>query len=373
MVASRSMVAMLVGALGIACAGSGMSASHAMAHPRLERAEGPPAESAPRASARPWWLAFESETLNTLIAEAGRNAASAASANSAERLDAPAVEIGVSASYVALLAHTLGLTYIDSARAAARRQSQLIAASPAPHDDFSRELTRREAGATASMKKIEVQREAQLAFLAARSSLPEEKLQKAIDDEVAARKQPRFALPLPEALPAVLLANRDDIQLAAALYGIDPQTRLDGTIDAAEEDPDEGDRVAGADLSGYPLFSDAMAQGRAEVSGALRKLQAASAAAADANRRAREAKGLFEESKTRMSRGEMSEIQVLEDYQGLMLDLQRLTVSNGNLAIAWITLMASLGSRTPLVLHAPHAPAAAGLGGRSRLVGAFAF
>jgi outer membrane protein TolC len=327
MVASRSMVAMLVGALGIACAGSGMSASHAMAHPRLERAEGPPAESAPRASARPWWLAFESETLNTLIAEAGRNAASAASANSAERLDAPAVEIGVSASYVALLAHTLGLTYIDSARA----------------------------------------------FLAARSSLPEEKLQKAIDDEVAARKQPRFALPLPEALPAVLLANRDDIQLAAALYGIDPQTRLDGTIDAAEEDPDEGDRVAGADLSGYPLFSDALAQGRAEVSGALRKLQAASAAAADANRRVREAKGLFEESKTRMSRGEMSEIQVLEDYQGLMLDLQRLTVSNGNLAIAWITLMASLGSRTPLVLHAPHAPAAAGLGGRSRLVGAFAF
>ncbi|MET3441877.1 hypothetical protein ABIC94_002639 [Variovorax paradoxus] len=373
MMANRSMVAMLVAALGIACAGSGMSASHAMTHPGLERAEGLPAESAPRASARPWWLAFESETLNTLVAEAARSPASTASTASAGRLDAPAAEIGVSAAYVGLLVQTLSLTYIDSARAAARRQSQLIAVSPALLGDFSKELKHREAEATASIKKIDTQRGAQLAFLAARSRLPEERLQKAIDDEVAARKQPRFALPAPEALPAVLLANRDDIQLAAALYGIDPHTRLDGTIDAAG-DAGESDQESGAeDLPGYPLFPDAVAQGRAEVAGALRKLQAMSAAVVEANRHVREAKALFEQSKTRMSRGEMSEVQVLEDYQGLMLDLQRLTVSNGNLAIAWIALMASLGSRTPLVLQAPQVPGTAALRARPRMVGAFSF
>lgn len=367
MMASRSMVAMLAGALAIACAGSGMSASHAMAHASLEHAAVQPAQAASRASASPWWLAFESETLNTLVAEASSSAASTA------RLDLPAAEVRVSAAYVGLLVQTLSLTYIDSARAAARRQSELIAASPAPHDDFSKELKQREVGATASMKKIDAQREAQLAFLAARSNLSREKLRKAIADEVAARKQPRFALPLPQAVPAVLLANRDDIQLAAALYGIDPQASLGGTIDAAEEDPGEDSQEAGADLPGYPLFPDAVAQGRAEVAQALRKLRATSAAAADASRRAGEARALFEQSKTLMSRKEMSEVQVLEDYQALMLDLQRLAVSNGNLAIAWIGLMASLGSRTPVVLHAPQVPAAAGLRERPRLAGAFSF
>ena len=68
---SRSMVAMLVGALGIACAGSGVSASYAMAH----REALPVAAPALRSGARPWWSAFGSETLNTLIADAGHGAA----------------------------------------------------------------------------------------------------------------------------------------------------------------------------------------------------------------------------------------------------------------------------------------------------------
>lgn len=366
MVASRSMVAMLIGALGIACAGSGVSASHAMARPSLTHGAGQPAASASRASAGPWWLAFESETLNTLVAEASRGAASNG------RLDMQAPEVGVSAAYVGLLVQMLSLTYIDSARAAARRQLQLVSASPALHDDFREELKHREADATSSMKKIDAQRDVQLAFLAARSRLSAEALQKAIADEVAARKQPRLALPLPQALPAALLANRDDIQLAAALYGIDPQAGLAGTIDAAE-DTGEGGQEADTDLPGYPLFPEAVAQGRAEVAEALRKLQATSDAAAVANRRVRDAKVSFEQAKTRMSRGEMSEVQVLEEYQALMLELQRLAMSNGNLAIGWIALMASLGSRTPVVLHAPHAPDAAGLRARPRMAGALSF
>ena len=72
-------------------------------------------------------------------------------------------------------------------------------------------------------------------------------------------------------------------------------------------------------------------------------------------------------------REEMSEVQVLEEYQALMLDLQRLAMSNGNLAIGWIALMASLGSRTPVVLHAPHVPEAAALRARPRMAGALSF
>jgi len=365
MVAGRSMVAMLVGALGIACAGSGVSASHAMARTSSTRGEGQPVASASRASAGPWWLAFESETLNALVAQASRGVASDG------RLDMQAPEVGVSAAYVGLLVQTLSLTYIESARAAARRQLQLVSANPAPHDDFREELKHREADATSSMKKIDAQQGVQLAFLAARSRLSAEALQKAIADEVAVRKQPRLALPLPQALPAALLANRDDIQLAAALYGIDPQAGLSGTIVAAE-DTGEGGEEADTDLPGYPLFPEAVAQGRAEVAEALRKLQATHDAAVAANRRVRDAKVSFEQAKTRMSRGEMSEVQVLEEYQALMLDLQRLAVSNGNLAIGWIALMASLGSRTPVVLHAPHAPDAV-LRARPRMAGALSF
>lgn len=367
MVASRSMVAMLFGALGIACAGSGVSASHVVAHPGLERREVQPVASALRSTARPWWSAFESETLNGLIADAGRDAASA---GFGERLDTPAAEIGVSAAYVALLVQTLRLAYIDSARTAVRRQSQLMAASPAPYDDFSQELKRREAGADASMKKIDAQRAANLAFLAARCGLSEDVLKQAIADEVAQRRLPRFAASLPQALPAALLANRDDVQLAASLYGIEPRTLLAGAIDAGEASG-ESDPATDASLPGYPLYPQAVAQGRAEVAEALRRLQASNDVAADANRRVRAAKAMFERSKTRMARGEVSEVRMLEDFQGLMLDQQRLAAADGELAIAWIALVASLGSRTPVVLRASPAPDAAAFRGRPGLIGSF--
>lgn len=354
--ASRSMVAMLVGALGIACAGSGMGASHAAAHAALERRELPPVASALRPTARPWWSAFESETLNALIADAGRAAPSAGAS-----LDAPAAEIGVSAAYVALLVQTLHLAYIDNARAAVRRQLKLMAASPALHDDFSKELKRREAGAEAALKKIDAQREANLAFLAARCGLPAEALKQTIADEVAKRRLPRFSASLPQAVPAALLANRDDVQLAASLYGIEARALLAGTIDTLED----------AGLPGYPLFPQAVAQGRAEVAEALRRLQASNDAAFEANRRARETKDEFERAKTRMGRGEISEVQLLEDFQGLMLDQQRLAAADGELAIAWIALVASLGSRTPVVLRTSPVPEATAFRGRLGLVRSF--
>ena len=367
MMANRSMVAMLLGALGIACAGSGVSASYVVAHPALERREALPVASALHPAARAWWSAFESETLNALIAQAGRDADFS---GAGERLDAPAAEIGVSAAYVALVVQTMRLTYIDSALNAVHRQSQLMAASPALHDDFIKELKHREAGAQASMKKIDAQRAAPLAFLVAHCGLSEEVLKKTIADEVAQRRLPRFAASLPQAVPTVLLANRDDIQLAASLYGIEPQTLLAGTIDVAE-DAGEDDPPTDADLPGYPLFPQAVAQGRAEVAEALRRLQASNDVAADATRRVRGAKDEFEQSKTRMSRAETSEVQMLEDFQGLMLDQQRLAAADGELALAWIALVASLGSRTPVVLRGSPAPDSAAFRGRAGLVGSF--
>jgi outer membrane protein TolC len=370
MVMNRSMVAMLAAALGIACAGSGVSASYVVAHPGLSHREVLPVASALRPGARPWWSAFQSEALNALIAQAGR------AAGVGERADAPAAEIGVSAAYVAVVVQTLRLTYLESALIAVRRQSQLIAASAALHDDFSKELARREVGAAAAMKKIDAQREANLAFLVARCGLPEAALKKTIADEVAQRRLPRFSASLPQAVPAALLANRDDVQLAASLYGIEPQALLVGTIDAARDSGDsgnssDGDPPAEAALPGYPLFPQAVARGRAEVAEALRRLQASNDMAVDASGRARRAKDEFERSKVRMSRGDMSEVQMLEDFQGLMLDRQRLAAADGELAIAWIALIASLGSQAPVVLRGSFAPDAAALRGRPGLVGSF--
>lgn len=367
MVTSRSMVAMLVGALGIACAGSGVGASHVVAHPALAHREVLPVASSWRPSAQPWWSAFGSETLNTLIADAGR------SAPPERGLDAPAAEVGVSAAYVALMVETLRLAYLQSALTALRRQSQLVAASPALHDDFAKELKRREASAAVSMNKIDAQRAANFTFLMARCGLSEDALKKAIADDIEQRRLPRFAASLPQAVPAALLANRDDVQLAASLYGLEPKALLAGSIDAAE-DTGDGDPPADAQLPGYPLFPQTVAQGRAEVTEALRRLQASNDVAADASQRALAAKDEFERSKVQMGREEMSEVQVLEDFQGLMLEQQRLAVADGELAIAWIALVASLGSRTPVVLRASPAPDAAALGernGRNGLVGSF--
>ena len=360
MMVSRSMVAMLAGALGIACAGSGVSASYAMARHEAMPAAAP----ALRSGAHPWWSAFGSETLNALIVDAGRGATASSD------LDAPAAEIGISAAYVALVVQTLQLTYIESALTAVRRQSQLVAASPALHDDFARELKRREAGAAAAVKKIEAQRQTNLAFLAARSGLSKEALNQVIADEVAQRRLPRFAASLPQAVPTALLANRDDIQLAASLYGIEPRALLVGTIDATE-DAGENDLPADADLPGAPLFPQVVAQGRAEVAEALRRLQASNDMAVDATRRTHEAKDEFERSKAQMSRGEMSEVQMLEDFQGLMLDQQRMAAANGELAIAWIALVASLGSRTPVLLRGSPVLEAAAFRARPGLVGSF--
>ncbi|MET3493238.1 hypothetical protein [Variovorax boronicumulans] len=375
------MVAMLVGALGIACAGSGVSASYATVQSGAGHRELRAADVSAGLAARPWWSAFQSETLDALIAQARRDGTLPAGgthpngASNTSNLEGPATEVGVSAAYVALLVQTLSLTYIDNARAAAQRQSQLMAASPAVHDDFSRELARREATARTSLKKIDAMREVQLADLALRARMPAEALQKTIADEVAARRLPHFAASLPQALPAVLLANRDDIQLAASLYGIEPRMLLAGTIRAAGQDGDAedgSDPDPDAQLPGYPLFPQAVAQGRAEVAEALRRLQARSGLAAAAEQRAREAKAMFEMSKTRLDRREISEVQMLEDFQGLMLDQQRLAAAHGDLAIAWIGLMASLGSRTPVVLRAsPARDAAAALRARPALVGPF--
>jgi outer membrane protein TolC len=93
--------------------------------------------------------------------------------------------------------------------------------------------------------------------------------------------------------------------------------------------------------------------------------------AADASGRASRAKDEFKRSKVRMSRGDMSEVQMLEDFQGLMLDRQRLAAADGELAIAWIALIASLGSQAPVVLRGSVMPETAAFRARPGLVGSF--
>lgn len=168
---------------------------------------------------------------------------------------------------------------------------------------------------------------------------------------------PRFALPVPSELPMAVLANRDDVELTASLYGIDAASTLDGVIAAAgQSDAGEPDQPEHGS-AGYPLYPRVVERARKEVSEALLGLQSQSDSTQAAYRRMLDAKDSFELSKARHDRGQLSEIQLMEDLQGLMLALQRLAVANGDLAVAWIAFMGSIGGNTSIRSAATWHPA----------------
>ena len=301
-----------------------------------------------------WWSGFGDPILDRLIAAAS---APLSSAEPAKPLPAMRAEVAVALTYIALNVETLSLRYIENARSAAARQSQLMQESKPLHDDFEMQLAQRRANADEAIRRIKAQRESHIALLAARCRLSEAALKDLVNGALQGKALPRFASPVPSELPMALLANRDDVELAASLYGIDAASTLEGVIaaagpsDAGEPDPAEHGSA------GYPLYPRVVEQAHREVSDALLSLQSQSDATQAAYRRMLGAKDGFELSKARHDRGQLSEIQLMEDLQGLMLALQRLAVANGDLAVAWIAFMGSLGGDTSIRSAATWQPA----------------
>jgi len=152
-----------------------------------------------------------------------------------------------------------------------------------------------------------------------------------------------------------LLVNRDDVNLAAALYGVDSAALLGGVIETTDEltittPPDDSEENDGAEtvLPGHPLYLAVVAHARKEASEALYRLQARSDIANTAYSRVQRAGAEFDASNRRRDRGEVSEVLLMEDFQTMLQDLRALAVANGELAIAWIALIDRLGSGTSL-------------------------
>lgn len=315
------------GALAIACA----STSIAMVHSTSVLAAGMFAEHGARAATRkqaqakakartqPWWAGFEDASMGRLMA-AARGA------------DEP----GVAAAYIALKVKTLELVYLENTRAAVARQAALIGSGTPRHDPFAKQLAQRQLAADDNIGKLKAQRTSYLAYLAARCGMPQAALEALLADALQDRSLPRFAAEVPSELPMAVLANRNDVQLAAALYGADTDALPGGVIDTSSEAPD-------IDAPDQPLYAHAVMQARDQVAGALQHLQMQSDIANTAYARVVDARADFEASKQRRDRGDISEVQLMEDFQGLLLDLHVLAAANGELAMAWVLFMGNVG------------------------------
>ncbi|MGJ7500823.1 hypothetical protein ACSFBF_10730 [Variovorax sp. ZT5P49] len=268
-----------------------------------------------------WWASFEDTAMNQLMAASG-------SAN----------ESGVAATYIALKVKTLELLYLENTRSAVVRQTVLIQGTTQPHDDFAKQLAARHASAETTIGKLQAQRASYISYLAKQCHMSEAALNEMLADALQDKSLPRFAAEVPRELPMAVLANRNDVNLAAALYGADPSAMPDGVIEAANEVQQN------IDVPGNPLYVHAVAQAREQVSEALRRLQAQSDIANTAYARVANARAEFESSKQRRDRGEISEVQLMEDFQGLLLDLHVLAAANGELALAWVVFMGSIGN-----------------------------
>lgn len=319
---SRILMAAMCGALAIACA----STSIAMVHSTSVLAAGmfvdhkARAQTQTQASAQPWWAGFEDIAMNRLMAASQG-----------------ATESGVAAAYIALKVKTLELLYLENTHAAVVRQSALIQGSTLPHDDFAKQLAARQASAETTIGKLKAQRANYITYLAAQCRMSEASMNEMLADALHDKSLPRFAAEVPRELPMSVLANRNDINLAAALYGADPAAMPAGVIDAMDEAQD-------IEVPGEPPYAHAVVQAREQVAGALHRLQMQSDIANTAYARVMNARAGFEASKQHRDRGDISEVQLMEDFQGLLLDLHVLAAANGELALAWVVLMGSIGN-----------------------------
>ena len=321
---SRILLPAVCGALAIACVNTSIAmvdrTSRQLAAGMLidhTRQGMPSASTRAQADSRSWWSAFEDPVLDRLMAASlGSNA-----------------QAGIAATYIALKVNARESSYLENAHAAVSRQMALMKDAKLPYDDFAKQLAQRQSDAQATIEKLQAQRASYIAYLARRCSTSEEALGEMLSDALQDRSLPRFAAKVPRELPMTVLANRSDIRLAAALYGADPMAMPSGTIGEAQD----------VDVRAEPRYASAIGQAREQIAEALRRLQIRSDIADTASTHAEMARASFEASKLRRDRGEISEVQLMEDFQRLLLDLHAMAVARGELAVAWIVLMGNMG------------------------------
>ncbi|MDP9902340.1 hypothetical protein [Variovorax ginsengisoli] len=309
----------------------------------LEVAHDAPSSSAV-AAGQPWWLDFRDATLNGLIdcaqAQQARTDASKQVpmhvAMGDTEVDLP-LDMRVAAAYVLAKTDTFGLILIAQARTAMLQEQHLLQTSPRPSKAARAALAQRLRDADAARDILAERQNAGLALIASACKLSPEALRQRLGDTLTDGQIPHYAKPLPLALPASLLSQREDVSLASVLKG-DRANVLEGWITAQEG------HALPMERSGAPGYRDAViAKAYMEVAqelGNLHKQGQRTLQIYEAMQASRES---LMQLQAQHAQGKVSELELLENYEYLLQTSQQLASASGELALAWIKLWYRLG------------------------------
>jgi hypothetical protein len=328
----------------------------------------------------PWWMAFDDATLNLLVLSTQQRQAGLAALRSTAGATAPAWQVDDArreavASYLGarvLSARWLALNGV--ANAAARQQHLLATSTPtdpraaAERTELLDRLALRREQVGQQQQALATERNRLLEVLATLCGMPAEQLAEMLSPVLAQPGVPSFASAVPSRLPRSILRARADVAAAEAAvlrqlrsgsghpHEIVARMQPAGWIDAqahaapgaAPPPVTPGTAAETPELEEWHALLDHAAE---EVTQDLRtladraRLQSERARLADASRVA------FLAARNRLSTGETSELQVLEQYQHLLSESDRYAAACGELAMAWLRLVASTGASDQVLVR----------------------
>lgn len=341
---------------------------------------GPPT---PAESTAPWWMAFDDATLNLLVHAAQQRQAALAPLQNGPA-DPPAAQQvddarrQAVASYLGVRVLSARWLALNGVAQAALRQQQLLAASTPADERAAGEraalmatLSQRRERVGLQQQALAADRDALLASLASLCGLPTAELGDLLAPLLAQPQVPSFASAVPSKLPRSILRARADV--AAAEAAVLRQLRSGGShpheVVARMQQPEgwidaEADRparavaaVARAGAAPTPAdpeleqFNELLDQAAQEVTQDLRTLAERARLQAERAQLAEASRAAFQAARERLKTGEVNELQVLEQYQHLLGESDRYAAACGELAMAWLRLVASTGASEQVLVR----------------------
>lgn len=377
--------------LVIALAGAS-AGGHAAAAPRASPTgatvtpplQAPTAETAdplfPAATTGSWWMAFDDATLNLLVHAAQQRQVALAPLQNGPA-DLPAAQQvddarrQAVASYLGVRVLSARWLALNGVAQAALRQQQLLGASTPADERAASEraalmttLSQRRERVGLQQQALAADRAELLASLASLCGLPPAELGDLLAPLLAQPQVPSFASAAPSRLPRSILRARADVAAAeaAVLRHLRSGGRHPHEVVARMQQP-EGWIDAQADLparavaarSHPPLpaepeleqFNQLLDQAAQEVTQDLRTLAERARLQAERAQLAEASRAAFQAVRDRLKTGEVSELQVLEQYQHLLGESDRYAAACGELAMAWLRLVASTGASEQVLVR----------------------
>ena len=334
------------------------------------------------ARAGPWWMAFDDATLNLLVHAAQQREAGLAtlrpSAMPAElpaELERDLVRRQVVGSYVGARVLSVRWLALNGLRDAAERQLQLLQASTAPASEWRASaehaatlasLRQRSERVQGQQQALAQQRQALLQTLANLCGLPADELGEQLAPALSQTRLPTFGSAVPPRLPLNIVRARPDVAAAeaavlrslrsssgaASTHGLVARMQQpEGWIEAGQAivDPSAQRTPAGmlraaADTPLLDEWRQLVDQAAQEVAQDLRTLSATARAQTEGARRAEVSHQVFVRARDQLKAGQGNELQVLEHLQELLAESDRHAAASGELAMAWVRLVASTGA-----------------------------